>query len=310
MQLSKVLLSNPSLRASAQQSYASGAAPTASAYYDDNNDALNSELQSRPPRRQIGFLELLKEVFLNGFLEKALAGLMIYETYGHHQAHLPKSNFLKLGATFFGALAIGELFIRLEEAIENWANNTFNSGPDSLAERHPSDWTWNTLLSKGISVGILAAIASAKKMYMLGGPMAQSSMGKAALDGALQGLSRTFGLTYQKENVLNGSNLIDCFHKAGEWMHTETRSKGPLVKAAGNTASFFFKRIIGCPSIREANLKGQKASFGALAGDFGVKVAVMAPLLLASKFLVDQLHRLFEKKDTTQVEGADMQTIG
>lgn len=295
MLISKALHSNPSLQA-AYSPYRQ--AQNALSQFQSS---FNSQ-SSKDNTNENDLSEWLKKIFLRGFIEKLMVGFLIYDSYPKIQKglRLPQNIVLKLGLTLLGALGIGELFARFEEAIESWSSKFFDSGqgPTRDEKNEPGKWNLSTLFAKSLSAIIITTVVIAKKMFFLkeaSSPAQTEEEGKFAKiskvwqNAVNKFMSKHFKLEYdaETENKIMSSNLLDSIHHGSKWVQEKMGgSKNPLKAIFGKTYGFYRERVIGCPSL--TTIKSEKIKWSAVFFDAMVKMLIFVPLELWSKFILDQ----------------------
>ena len=274
--------------------------------YSQNNNAIQPILTNKPstanntsPSAESNdFWQDLKQIFVQGILEKALLAYTFWEmTHKKFKLH----NSLLIPISALAGIIGGSLFIKLEHFIDKTVCKLLNapdeddSKNDNKCKHQIFPWSPSALLAKSISLFLILSLVIGKKIFLISHLDADNKFGKF-ISKTINHFAIAAKLPESKVKDLNeisknnkNSSLADHLDNHAKFMQTEFSN--PLIKAGG----WGLRNIVGLPSFTTAkrNIEG-KVKFDNLLGDASLKMAVLLPIGLAFKAFMDIIHQAQE----------------
>ena len=273
--------------------------------YSQNNNAIQPILTNKPstvnntsPSAESNdFWQDLKQIFVQGILEKALLAYTFWEmTHKKFKLH----NSLLIPISALAGIIGGSLFIKLEHFIDKTVCKLLNapdeddSKNDNKCKHQIFPWSPSALLAKSISLFLILSLVIGKKIFLISHLNADNEFGKFT-SGIISYFAIAAKLPEGKMKELyeiskdKNSSLAD--HLDNHANFALENFNNPFAKIIALKTKY----IAGIPSFTTAkrNIEG-KVKFGNVARDASLKMAFLLPIGLAFKAFMDIIHQAQE----------------
>ncbi len=241
------------------------------------------------------FWQNLKQIFVQGILEKALLSYTFWEMT-HGKIKLPKAVLIPLSA--LAGIGIGSLFIKLEHFIDKTVCKLLNSPDedddsknDNKCKHQIFPWSPSAFLAKSISLFLILSLIIGKKIFLISQFKADNDFA-TYISKATSYLAIAAKLPENKIKELNemskNKEISLADHLDNQANFALENFNNPFAKVVALKTKY----IAGIPSFTTAqrNIYGE-VKLGNVARDAGLKMLFLLPIGLAFKAFTDIIHQ-------------------